>query len=134
MIIDFRREKKCSIQLVNKWSSSSVNWLIQFLGFTITSDLSWASNCSLIVKRCQTRLHFLRQLKKFGFRYMILAQFYQSVIESILCFGVSVWFGATASRDKAPLERIVRQASRIAGCDFPSVASLYNTRLCRRAS
>ena len=89
--------------------------------------------CSLIVKRCQTRLHFLRQLKKFGFHHTILARFYHSVIESILCFGVSVWFGATASRYKARLERTVRQASRIAACDFPSIASLYDTRLCHRA-
>ena len=38
-------------------------------------------------------------------------------------------FGATASRDKARLE----QASRIVGSDFPSIASLYDTRLCHRA-
>ena len=54
-------------------------------------------------------LHFLRQLKKFGFRHTILARCYHSVIESILCFGVSIWFGVTVSCNKACLERIVRQ-------------------------
>ena len=105
----------------------------KFLGFTISSDLSWADNCTLTVKRCQTRLHFLRQLRKFGFSQTILVQFYHSVIESILCFGLTVWFGGTASGDRVRLERIVRQASRIVGRDLPSVASLYGIRLRRRA-
>ena len=72
--------------------------------------------------------------KKFSFCHTFLARFYHSVIEIILCFGVSVWFDATASHDNARLERIVRQASRTASCDFPSIASLYDTRLCHRAS
>ena len=132
MIIDFRIEKSVPCSLLISGVAVQSTGSFKFLGFTITSDLLWAKYCSLIVKRCQTRLHFLRQLKKFGFRHTILARFYHSVIESILCFGVSVWFGASASRDKARLERIVRRASRIAGCDFSFIASLYDTRLCHR--
>ena len=133
MIIDFRRDKSvASSLLINEVAVQSTD-SFKFLGFTIDSDLSWANNCSLIVNRCQTRLHFLRQLKKFRFRHTILAQFYHSVIENILRFGVSVWFGATASHDKGRPESILRQASCIAGCDFPSIASLYDNRLCPRA-
>ena len=132
-IIDFRREKSVPSSLLINGVAVQSTGSFKFLGFTITSDLSWANYCSLIVKRCQTRLHFLRQLKEFGFRHTILARFYHAVIESILCFGVSVWFGAIASRDKDGLECILRQASRIAGCDFPSIASLYDTRLYHRA-
>ena len=36
--------------------------------------------------------------------------------------------------NKACLEHIVRQASHIAGCSFPSIASCYDTLLCHRAS
>ena len=134
MIIDVRREESVPSSLwINGVVVQSTD-SFKFLGFTITPDLSWAKNCSLLVKRCQTHLYFLRQLEKFAFRHMFLAQFYHSVIDSILFFGVSGWFSATALRDKAHLERWMRQVSRIAGCDFPSMASLYNTRLCRRAS
>ena len=89
MMIDFRTEKSVPSRLLINGKAVQSTDSFKFLGFTITSDLPWANNCSLIVKRCQTRLHFLRQLKKFGFRHTILAQFYHSVIESILCFGVS---------------------------------------------
>ena len=55
----------------------------KFLGFFISNDLSWAINCSSIVKRCHMRLHVLRQLKRFGLNQRILTQFYRSVIESL---------------------------------------------------
>ncbi|KAM4632842.1 G-protein coupled receptor family C group 6 member A [Polymixia lowei] len=45
---------------------------------------------------------------------------------------VSVWHGNTSEHDKARLERIVRTASKIIGCDLPSVASLYATRIKRK--
>ena len=133
MIIDFHIEKSVpSTFLINGVALHSTD-SFKFLGFTIISDLSWANYYSLIVKRCQTCLHSLRQLKEFGFPHTILTQFYYSVIESILCFGVSAWFGATALHNKACLECLVRQASCMAGCDFPSIASLYDTQLCYRA-
>ena len=90
-------------------------------------------SCTSIAKRCHTRLHFLRQLRNFGLNQTILLQFYRSVIESIIGFGITVWFGGTPSSEKNELERIVRHASRIVCRELPSVASLYCTRLCRRA-
>ena len=42
--------------------------------------------------------------------FLLLLRFYQSVIESIIGFGITVWFGGTASSEKNKLERIVRRA------------------------
>ncbi len=134
MIINFRREKKTPSSLSINGADVEPVDSFKFLGMVISNDLTWAVNCSLIIKRCHTRLHFLRQLKKLGLCQTILAQFYHSVIESILCFGLTVWFGGTAKGDKVRLERIVRQASRIVGFDLPPIASLYDTRLRRRAT
>ena len=79
-------------------------------------------------------LHCLRQLKKFGLNQRIFTQFYRSAMESVLSFGISVWFWALRPlNDVNQLERIVRQASCIVGGVLPSVASLYSTRLRRRA-
>ena len=90
-------------------------------------------NCSSIVKRCHMRLHFLRQLKRFGLNQRILTQFYRSVIESILRFGISVWFADLSSSDMDQLECIVREASCIVGGLLPSIASLCSARLRSRA-
>ena len=90
MIIDFRKGKTVPPSLTINGAVVEPTVSFKFLGLTISSDLSWADNCTLTVKKCQTRLHFLRQLRKFGFSRSILVQFYHSVIESILCFGLTV--------------------------------------------
>ncbi|XP_070191615.1 uncharacterized protein [Littorina saxatilis] len=49
-----------------------------------------------------------------------MAQFYRAVVESTLCFSITVWYGSTTEKEKQLLESIVRTASKVAGCDFPS--------------
>ena len=100
----------------------------KFLGTTISNDLSWDVNTTIIVKKCQQRLHFLRQLKKLRLNQNLLAQFYNAVIESILSFSITVWYSGTNEHAKQQLERIVRTASKITGCKFPSVSYLFRER------
>ena len=60
-------------------------------------------------------------------------QFYRSVMESIVCFGITVYFAGMTSGEKSELEYLVRHASRRVGRDLPSVASLYSIRLRKRS-
>jgi hypothetical protein len=132
MVIDFRKVKAPLSPLVINGECVEQVDSFKFLGTVISSDLSWDKNTEPIVKKCQQRLHFLRQLKKFRLNQAILEQFYRATVESILCFSVTVWFSGASAREKDQLERIVRQASRIVGCELPPVASLYNSRLVKR--
>lgn len=134
MIMDFRRSKDPLDPLLINGDVVEQVETFRFLGTIISSNLSWNQNTESIVKKCQQRLHFLRQLKKFRLNGSILEQFYRATVESILCFSISVWYSGASEKEKAQLDRIVRQASRIVGCDLPSIASLYNTRLIRRAN
>ncbi|XP_070180551.1 uncharacterized protein [Littorina saxatilis] len=132
MIVDFRKNKLALTPLeINGVSVEQVD-SFRFLGTIISSDLTWDKNTEPIIKKCQQRLHFLRQLKKFRLNQAIQKQFYRATVESILCFSVTVWFSGASARNKEELERIVRQASRIVGCELPSVASLYSSRLAKR--
>ena len=97
MIIDFRKAKSLTPCLMINWAGSKLVHSIKFLSFFISNDLSWAINCSSIVKRCHMCLHCLRQLKRFALNHRILTQFYHSVIDSVLSFGTSVWFGGASS-------------------------------------
>ena len=133
MIIDFRKAKSPTPCLMIKGADVDLVDSFKFLGFFVSNDLSCAVNCSSTVKRCHMRLHFLRQLKKFGLNQMLLTQFYRSVTENVVSLGISVWFAGTSSSDINQLERIVRQASCIVGGVLPSIASLYSTRLRSRA-
>ena len=134
MIIDFRRKKLPLAPLEISGEQVEQVDSFRFLGTVISSDLSWDVNISSIVKKCHQRLHFLRQLKKFRLNQSILEQFYRAVVESILCFSMTVWFSSASKRDKDRLERVVRSAARIIGHDLPSLDSLYHLRLSRRAT
>ena len=74
--------------------------LIGWLCIVISKDLSWrswANCCTSIVKRCHAH-HFLTALLTFNLNQVI--HNFITVIESIICFDVTVWFGGVPSGKK----------------------------------
>ena len=65
---------------------------------------------------------------------MLLVNFYRAVIESVLTQSFTVWYGNLTVDDRSSLDRIVRTASRIAGCELPSLDGLYRDRVTKRAN
>ena len=99
----------------------------RFLGTTITNTLKWDINAETIAKKAQQRMFFLRQLKKFRVSKTILTQFYRTVIESVLTFSITVWFGCASIHNKNMLEGIVKTASKFTGSKLPSAeVNLHN--------
>ena len=121
MIIDFRKIKNtvCSLE-INHQQVEQVKFFT-FLGSTITNTLKWDIHISIVVKKAQQRLYFLRQLKKFGVGQRVLIHFYRAIIESVLTFSITVWYGNASQRDRESLDRIVRIAVKIIGCELPSI-------------
>jgi len=64
----------------------------------------------------------------------ILVQFYRAVIESVLTFSVTVWYGGATAEDRGRLDAVVKTASRVIGCELPSMEEIYSKRLQRRAT
>jgi hypothetical protein len=134
LIIDFRAKKTPHSPLVINGENVEVVNSFKFLGTTIADTLKWENNISLAVKKAQQRLHFLRQLKRFGVSQPILAQFYRAVVESVLTFSVTVWYGGATEHDKHLLDSVVKTASHLVGCQLPSVSSIYESRVSKRAA
>uniref|UniRef100_A0AAQ4QSM7 Alkylated DNA repair protein AlkB homologue 8 N-terminal domain-containing protein n=1 Tax=Gasterosteus aculeatus aculeatus TaxID=481459 RepID=A0AAQ4QSM7_GASAC len=103
-----------------------------FLG-SITQDLKWELNISSITKKAQQRLFFLRQLKKFNLPKTMMVHFYTAIIESILCSSITVWYAAATAKDKGRLQRVIRSAERVIGCNLPSLQDLFASRSLKRA-
>ena len=80
------------------------------------------------VKTAQKRLYFLRRLKKFGMSAKTLTNFYRCTIESI-----TAWFGSCSAADRKALQRVVKTAERIIGCQLPSVKGIYHTCCLKKA-
>ena len=133
MIVDFRRNATPIDPLVIDGQAIKLVDSFKFLGSLISSDLSWDTNTNSIIKCAQQRLYFLRQLKKFGLSREILKQFYRSVVESVLTFSITVWYGSASQQQRASLDRIVHTAGKIVGSDLPSLDSIYAERLTKKA-
>ena len=119
MIVDFRKKTQTHPPLVINNSSVTVVEHFKFLGTTITNTLKWDNNITLLVKKGQQSLIFLRRLKGLQISPPIMAQFYRAVIESVLTSSLIVWFASASARAKARLQRVVRAAERIIGCPCP---------------
>ena len=133
MIIDFRKETLSVVPLLIDGSSMEIVDTYKFLGTIISSGLDWEENINYILKKTQQRMYFLRQLKKFGLRREILVQFYIAVIESVLCFSLTVWYGSTTKDQRRRLNRVVRNAGRIVGCELPPWEELHCKRTVARS-
>lgn len=58
-----------------------------------------------------------------------MVQFYRAAVESILTYAITVWFGNMSAEDRRQLDRVVRTASKIIGCNLPPLAVIYKARL-----
>ncbi|KAI4888889.1 hypothetical protein NFI96_000986, partial [Prochilodus magdalenae] len=105
----------------------------KFLSTHISSDLTWYLNSSVLVKKAQQRLYFLRSLKKVHLSPRILLNFYRCTIESILTNGISVWYGNCCAADRKALQRVVKLAQRITGTQLPTIQDIYHKRCLGRA-
>ncbi len=86
-----------------------------------------------MVKKTQQRLYFLHQLKKFNLPQELQKQLYSTIIESVLCTSITVWFSSATKSDLRRLRRVVRTAERIIGTTLPSLQELYLSRVNKRA-
>ncbi|KAK0131376.1 hypothetical protein N1851_033919 [Merluccius polli] len=104
-----------------------------FLGTIISQDLKWELNISSLIKKAQQRMYFLRQLKKFNLPRTMMVHFYSSIIESILTSSITIWYAAATAKDKGRLQRVIRSAEKVIGCNLPSLQDLYTSRTLRHA-
>ena len=128
MIVDFRKNKSVTPPLEIQGQIVEQVECFKFLGTTINSSLKWDDNCTAIISKAKQRLYFLRQLRKFKANPTIMLQFYRAVIESVLTFSMSVWYGSATQDDKDKLEGIVNTASKTIGCQLTSLEDIHTRK------
>ncbi len=111
MIVDFRRYPPALPPLTIINSTVTAVESFRLLDTNISQDLKWDNHMETIVKKkAQQRLYFLRQLRKFNLPQELRNQFYSAIIESVLCTSISVWFSSATKSDLRRLQRVVRTA------------------------
>ena len=104
----------------------------KYLGTIIDDKLNWNENTTKIQSKGNQRLYFLRKLKSFNVRSQTLVLFYQSVIQSVLCFSAVAWFCGLTGKNRSKLERIVAQASKVSGVPLQQLEELVQSAVLAR--
>lgn len=114
MIVDFRRRQHSSPAPVNiKGTDVERVLTYKYLGVHLNNKLDWRDNTDALYKKGQSRLYLLRRLRSFGVQGTLLRNFYDSVVASVIFYGVVSWAGNITARDKKRLDRLVRTASSV---------------------
>ena len=92
MFIDFRKIRSYDpLVIMNEGVEAVENY--KYLGVYIDNQLNFSHNVNHVYKKAVQRLHFVRILHDIKVDRCILTLFYRSVIESILSFCITSWFG-----------------------------------------
>jgi len=82
----------------------------KLLGTIITSDLKWAKNSDMLVKKAYARMQMIQKLKSFGVSREDLVHIYILYIRSILELNCQVWHFSLTSEDESTIERVQKVA------------------------
>ena len=125
LLIDFRTSNKyvpdqlkIGCEVVERVSE------YKYLGIVIDENLRGSLNNHRVYKKCRQGLHFLRVLQNLRVDNSILTLFYKSVVESVLCFPITIWYGRLTNEDKNKIKKIVKSASKL-GAQCTSLDELY---------
>ena len=119
IIFDYRRPPKVHSPIQIGGATVERVKELKFVGVHITEDLTWAVQTERVVKKAQQRLYFLRKLKKAGMGPKVLRAFYRGTTENILTGCFTAWYGGCTDLNRKALQRVVRTAEGISGCDLP---------------
>ncbi|KAI4872511.1 hypothetical protein NFI96_008269 [Prochilodus magdalenae] len=103
-------------------------------GVDLAEDLTWTLNTSLIVRKAQQHLQFLRRLRRVNQPQQLLCNFYRSTVESILTSCITVWYGSPTSVEHKVLQRVVKTAQHITVSTLPPIQDIYDKRCLRKAA
>ena len=122
----------CTSLILDNQPVEQVNHF-KYLGTTIDNTLCFKVHSESIVKRANQRLFLIRKLNSFGVSHQTMELAYRGLVESILTFNSSAWFGNLGAKHRNQLESIVRTASKVIGKSQRPLAGLVNTATLRKA-
>jgi hypothetical protein len=73
----------------------------KYLGVLIDNLLCWKTHIDNLCNRLQQRLYFLRRL--YGASNHIIMTFYRAIVESIIRYGITSWFGNLTVKARSKL-------------------------------
>ena len=125
MVVDFRKNvvEHEPLYIANELVENVTEY--KYLGTTLDNTFTFATNTSTLHKKVQSRVYFVRQLRKLNVSQKILDLMYTSIISSVLSFSITCWYGNCSSEAQCKLDRVVNQCSRLGVQGAQSLNELY---------
>ena len=102
----------------------------KYLGVQIDNQLKWTFQVEQLCNQLAQRLHFLRRLRMFGVSTNVMLTFYNSVLGSLIRYGMAVWYGSLSVQLKNKVNNLVKLAMKVMGQrTYASLQSLYEERV-----
>ena len=135
MIVDFRTGEKPAVEpLVIKNENVDIVHNYTYLGSVMNDKLKVTDNVCKLYKKSNQRLYFLRKLKNVHVDTCILTMFYRSIIESVLTFCVTYWYGLATVQDKNKLNKIVKCARKLGCLNVNDIDTMYRCLIVEKMS
>ena len=85
----------------------------ELLGMYVSRYLTWNNHLTCIYKRANSRLHFLRQLKRAAVSCKDMLRFYIADIRPVIEYAAPVWHTGLTAELAESLESVQKRALRI---------------------
>ncbi len=97
----------------------------KYLGTAIDNGFNFNSNVEAIYKKVNSRMHFMRKLKKIKIDTKIMELFYTAVVQSVISFSITCWYGNCSSDSKNKLTRLIKNCAKLGVKNINSLMDIY---------
>ena len=106
----------------------------KYLGTIMDSKFLFEEHSNMVYNRAQQRLHLLRKLNSFGVSKSVMQLVYRSIIESVLSYNISTWYGnLQVTKGRTKLAGVVNEASKLIGREQRQLSTLFDSSVRRNA-
>ena len=116
ILFDMQKNKNSKEPVIINNSYNTSVALVQsykYLGVSIQKNLKWNEHVEIQEKKANKRVYHVRRLKKQKIDSKIICLFYNSVVSSVLVYGLSRWFEACTKQHKNKRSKFHPQTCKI---------------------
>ena len=113
IVFDMRKNKNSKEPVIINNTSVALIQSYKYLGVIIQENLKWNKHVEVQEKKAYKRMYHVRRLKKQRVNSKIICLFYNSIVSSVLVYGLSCWFEACTEQQKKKVSKFQRQRCKI---------------------
>jgi hypothetical protein len=96
----------------------------KYLGTIVDQNFSFSDNVDMVYKKINSRVYFVRQMKKLDIDTKIMDMFYNAIVQSVISFSITCWYGNSTNEAKSKICKVIKACRRL-GVSCMSLYDVY---------